>query len=107
MLVISIKKLFGRFDYKVKLNNEGLTIITGPNGYGKSTILKCIDALSRELDGLIFFNKLDFESLVVEFDNNIIEIQKNDTELLINNISVNTQFFMKGIQHRSYIDRLD
>jgi predicted ATP-binding protein involved in virulence len=40
---IKIEKLFGKFDYDIKLNqDEGITILTGPNGYGKTTILTII-----------------------------------------------------------------
>ena len=46
MLGIQFEKLFGRFDYDIIFNSEGLTIITGPNGYGKSTILKSIEAIT-------------------------------------------------------------
>jgi predicted ATP-binding protein involved in virulence len=40
---IKINKLFGLFDYHIELNNaENLIILTGPNGYGKTTILNII-----------------------------------------------------------------
>ncbi|MDR0680944.1 MAG: AAA family ATPase [Dysgonamonadaceae bacterium] len=43
---IKIEKLFGQFDYDIKLNQEeGITILTGPNGYGKTTILNIIWSL--------------------------------------------------------------
>lgn len=39
---IYIKKLFGLYDYNIDFfHNDGdkLTILTGPNGYGKTTII--------------------------------------------------------------------
>jgi ABC-type enterochelin transport system ATPase subunit len=37
---IGIENLFGRFDYDIPLNREdGITILTGPNGCDKTTIL--------------------------------------------------------------------
>jgi predicted ATP-binding protein involved in virulence len=43
---IKIEKLFRQFDYDIKLNQEeGITILTGPNGYGKTTILHIIWSL--------------------------------------------------------------
>ena len=70
MLGIQFEKLFGRFDYDIIFNSEGLTIITGPNGYGKSTILKSIEAISKEFIGLMFFMELDFRKITISFENN-------------------------------------
>jgi predicted ATP-binding protein involved in virulence len=43
LVSISIEKLFGQFDYNIAFNQEeGITILTGPNGYGKTTILNII-----------------------------------------------------------------
>jgi len=41
---IEIDKLFGRFDYRIDIDagEGGIRIVTAPNGYGKSTILKII-----------------------------------------------------------------
>ncbi|QFJ53935.1 AAA family ATPase [Pseudobutyrivibrio xylanivorans] len=36
---IRINGLFGRFDYELVLNSGGITVITGPNGFGKSTTI--------------------------------------------------------------------
>ncbi len=33
--IIKITKLFNLFDYDIELKEEGITILTGPNGYGK------------------------------------------------------------------------
>jgi len=41
---IKISKLFNSFDYDINLKAGGLTILTGPNGYGKTTILRMIHA---------------------------------------------------------------
>lgn len=41
-----VKGLFGRFNYNVEFKSEGTTIITGPNGFGKSTLLKIIYSIS-------------------------------------------------------------
>ena len=43
---IKIVDLFERFNYDIDLSNE-LIILTGPNGYGKSTILKIILAINK------------------------------------------------------------
>jgi predicted ATP-binding protein involved in virulence len=41
---ISVKKLFGVFDHSIPLNmEERITIIHGPNGYGKTIMLRMLD----------------------------------------------------------------
>lgn len=82
---IYIKKLFGRFDYDITTKPEGITIITGPNGFGKSTILKIVNALSK--GNIAYFVKLDFSSLVVEFDNdNKTTINKTKQGIVIDDL---------------------
>lgn len=45
---ISVRKLFGRFDHTIPLNrDERITIIHGPNGYGKTALLRLVDAAFR------------------------------------------------------------
>lgn len=38
--VISVAKLFGVFDHRIELHEDRITIIHGPNGYGKTAILR-------------------------------------------------------------------
>jgi predicted ATP-binding protein involved in virulence len=85
---MEIKSLFGRFDYNINLKESGVTIITGPNGYGKSTILKCIEAISEE--DIIFFLKLDFKRIVFIFEdsNKNFTIFKNENGLSVNDIFI-------------------
>ena len=40
----SIKGLYGLFSYSIDIR-KGVSIITGPNGFGKTTILRCINAI--------------------------------------------------------------
>lgn len=39
---IYISKLYGIYNHKVKLKEEGITIIHGANGVGKTAVLKCL-----------------------------------------------------------------
>lgn len=57
MLSFEVKKLFGKFNYKFKLKKSGITILTGPNGFGKTTILKCLEAFT-DIDKIEYFDKL-------------------------------------------------
>lgn len=70
---IEIFGLFSSFDYKITLpeNGEEL-IITGPNGYGKTTILTIIQAICS-LD-LLYFYSIPFKRIKVAYDSHILEI---------------------------------
>ena len=73
---LTITKLFGQFDYDIPLDNpEGIRIITGPNGYGKTMILKILDSLFKE--DAYFFEQLVFETITIYLNNdNEIRIRK-------------------------------
>ncbi len=64
---ISIEGLFGIFNHVIPLNmNERITIIHSPNGYGKTTVLKLINALFSSRDG--YFYKTPYKTFSVIFD---------------------------------------
>lgn len=90
---IEYKKLFGIFDYKIELKMGGVTIITGPNGFGKSTILKSMDAFcSFDIE---FFWKLDFEEIrfYEEGSKDYICVKKSKDEVLIDNTKIDIELF--------------
>jgi ABC-type cobalamin/Fe3+-siderophores transport system ATPase subunit len=60
---ISIKGLFGYFDYEIPLWEERISILTGPNGFGKSTIINCINAFGNS--NLEFFVDLNFKKIEI------------------------------------------
>nr|VFK61946.1 MAG: Predicted ATP-binding protein involved in virulence [Candidatus Kentron sp. UNK]VFK70066.1 MAG: Predicted ATP-binding protein involved in virulence [Candidatus Kentron sp. UNK] len=60
---IQIKGLFDKFDYDIELKEGGLTILTGPNGYGKTTILRMIHAFATK--NTSFFFKFPFAEIVL------------------------------------------
>jgi predicted ATP-binding protein involved in virulence len=48
---ISVKNLFGMFNHTIPLNlDERITIIHGPNGFGKTAILRLLDTLFSQSD---------------------------------------------------------
>lgn len=55
MKSIHYKGLYGRFNYDIDFCKDGLTILTGPNGFGKTTILRTIEAFSKGEEGIDFF----------------------------------------------------
>ncbi len=96
---ICIKGLFGRFDYNIKTKDGGVTIITGPNGFGKSTILQLINGLSK--GDLTFFYRLDFSSLFIVFDNNKeILFEKKGKDLFIDSIQIEFEKYLVGPIYR-------
>ena len=99
---IKFTKLFGRFDYDIELKKDGITIITGPNGYGKSTILRCIDSIKNEIDGLIYFSGLDFEKIEFYTDDGNTVIQKENEKLWIDRTSINIDELKKKIVRYCY-----
>lgn len=73
---IIVESLFGRFNYVIEMKSTGVTIITGPNGYGKSTILKIIEAVWK--NNIEFFSSLDFKSISIFCgDNKQVRIEKS------------------------------
>lgn len=86
---IKIKKLFGLFDYHITLDtSENITILTGPNGYGKTTILNIIYHFFNQQ--FSYFQKLNFESISFEFsENKRMELTKKEKKaILTNNTSI-------------------
>lgn len=63
---IRIKNLFGLYNYKIDFfhnEEDKLTILTGPNGYGKTTVLTILDNLSPE--SLYYFYLLKYETIEI------------------------------------------
>nr|VFK10800.1 MAG: Predicted ATP-binding protein involved in virulence [Candidatus Kentron sp. LPFa] len=79
---IQIKGLFDKFDYDIELKEGGLTILTGPNGYGKTTILKVIDAVAS--GNLALFFRLPFSEIALtQAENKIIHLENEREKLVI------------------------
>ena len=65
---VAVKRLFGLFDHSVPLRlDERVTIIHGPNGLGKTTLLRMINSFfsARYSD----LQTIPFEEFTLEFDN--------------------------------------
>ena len=66
---IVIKKLFGLYDYSIDWKDssiKNLLFITGPNGMGKTTILRMISMLSSFSPE--FYERIKFQEVTFEFD---------------------------------------
>ncbi len=66
---IDIKSLFGTYSYSLDItpeDNGRIRFLTGPNGYGKTSILRMLDAIYRfEVSEL---SNIPFEKFVLTFD---------------------------------------
>lgn len=80
---IKITKLFGRFNYELSFQDDGIMIITGPNGYGKSTILKMLNNLFN--DNIKAVLAYDFQLFEVKSLERRLTIKKNSKTIKINN----------------------
>lgn len=108
MISIKFEKLFGRFDYNVIFNLDGLTILTGPNGYGKSTILKVIEAMTDGFMGVMFFTELDFKRISATFkDGKKIDILKDNNVLSINGVKIDGNYIRKQMLQRPLLRPID
>ncbi|MBL1377411.1 AAA family ATPase [Zobellella iuensis] len=73
-----INGLFGHFNHVIKFKDENITIVTAPNGYGKTICLKVIDSIfNRKLS---FLCDLQFSSIELFTSNGTLEIIKNNDE---------------------------
>lgn len=64
---LSVTGLFHTFNYKFSVPEDNQAfLITGPNGYGKTTILTILDSLYKR--DLFYFYSLPFEEINLEFD---------------------------------------
>ncbi len=74
---VVVKNLFGVFNHEIPLNMENhITIIHGPNGFGKTVLLTMLNALfsSRYHE----LRRIPFSELSVDFDDNsILRLKKN------------------------------
>lgn len=73
---LEIRKLFNIYDYDIVLSKtfpglpKDIKFLTGPNGMGKSTILRLINSLYK--GNYIYFLAVPFDTLKFEFDSCIV-----------------------------------
>lgn len=77
---VSIENLFGIFDYNLSFKDE-ITIITAPNGYGKTICLKIIHSLFTY--DYLYYLSLDFSKIVFVTESGILTISKELSDKVI------------------------
>lgn len=110
-----IEGLYGLFNYNLSFK-KGVFIITGPNGFGKTTILKCINNVYNGEFWRFYY--LKFKRICLTFDNGShIEIKRNETVKNVlfgepeKDINVKLSYTFPGIEEQfdvsiQYISRL-
>lgn len=96
---IQIEKLFDLFNYDIPLDNpENVSLITGPNGYGKTMILNIIfNLFNRKFE---FFHELKFEKITLKLNDGYkIEIEKKDKK---SHYKIDFHFF----KNKNLIDKI-
>ncbi len=79
---VSVKKLFGIFDHEIPLNQESrITIIHGPNGFGKTILLTMLNGLFNS--NYRVFREVSFEEFLVYFDFHEYLVVRKDGEQLV------------------------
>jgi len=76
MQKISVRGLFGYFDHEIPLHlTDRITIITSPNGFGKTTILRILNALFNQ--PLTKLAGIPFRQLILQFDDkSLLEVSR-------------------------------
>ena len=62
---IEVEGLFGLYDHQIHLKPEGVTLLHGPNGVGKTSVLKMTDALLR--GRLAYFRSVPYRRFSLGF----------------------------------------
>src|SRR4051812_38041974 len=69
---ISVTKLFGIFDHTIPMNHDDrITIIHGPNGFGKTALLSMVNSIFNTQYGLQYglLSRTPFKEFILDFDN--------------------------------------
>ena len=77
---VEVEGLFGIYDHRFDLElNSRVTLLHGPNGVGKTTILKMVNALLTERFG--YFRTIPFSRLLLGFEDGAeLEVNKESAE---------------------------
>jgi predicted ATP-binding protein involved in virulence len=75
LLQLNINGLFGHFNHTVDFKDGQITIITAPNGYGKTVCLKVIDAIFNRR--LSYLCDLQFDSITLRTSDGDLTVQKD------------------------------
>ena len=78
---LAVKGLFDSLSFEFEIRKEEITILTGPNGYGKTTVLRIIHALAS--NDLVFFFQLPFSDIMITAGDDSIRISKSQNTISV------------------------
>ena len=86
---VEVEGLFGIYNHCIDLKlNPRVTLLHGPNGVGKTTILKMVDAMLKKY--ISYFQSVPFERLSLSFDDGAaLELTKDGPDLDAGKITLN------------------
>jgi predicted ATP-binding protein involved in virulence len=99
---ISVAGLFGIFDHVIPLNvDERITIVHGPNGFGKTAMLRMLDGFFNSQYSV--FWDIPFNSFRIDFDDDSsVEILKSNVILESDRTELVCNFSVPHLEKRSY-----
>ena len=78
---LTVERLFNSLSFEVEIRKEEITILTGPNGYGKTTVLRIIQALGS--NDLVFFFQLPFSGIMITAGDDSISLLKSQNTISV------------------------
>ena len=78
---LTVERLFNSLSFEVEIRKEEITILTGPNGYGKTTVLRIIHALGS--NDLVFFFQLPFSGIMITAGDDSISLLKSQNTISV------------------------
>ena len=78
---LTVEGLFDSLSFEVEIRKEEITILTGPNGYGKTTVLRIIHALAS--NDLVFFFQLPFSGIMITAGDDSIRLSKSQNTISV------------------------
>jgi predicted ATP-binding protein involved in virulence len=84
-----VNNLFGHFNHTIPFQEEHITIITAPNGYGKTIVLKIIDAIFNKNFG--FLCLLDFSLIELVTSEGALLVKKDQNDGSTNDLTISLE----------------